>query len=350
MIKKLDKMKYSNNRHICFILLICLVIFTFSGCGQLKDPAKEMSETQIAAYQIISDALSSDIPFEKVNAIEVVAVTGQRNFLPKVTQLLQDPYVPVRFASAIAIGDLQYKTALNMVNQLLRDNDPNVVVAASYAMYKLGYPDYIEVLKDSAQNNKSLVVKANAALLLGKSGDRNSIQLLHQLMSDPTLEDNVGSSGMVGLGYQAAEALATLGDTSIIDKIWAMQYNTYVDIRLIGIRSMGALGTPQAENALMGLLSDPVTEVRLAAAAQLGKMKNLVGENVVLDVLKNNNLNNIANIQSRELISINILTALAIGEIGTPKLTKFLPDFLKNESPFVRIAAAKAVFQTSTSF
>jgi HEAT repeat protein len=42
------------------------------------------------------------------------------------------------------------------------------------------------------------------------------------------------------------------------------------------------------------------------------------------------------------------MTALAIGQIGTPNLTRYLPDLMENESKFVRLAAAKAVFQTST--
>jgi HEAT repeat protein len=38
---------------------------------------------------------------------------------------------------------------------------------------------------------------------------------------------------------------------------------------------------------------------------------------------------------------------MAIGQIRTPSLTKFLPELLKDESKFVRIAAAKAVLQSA---
>ena len=41
----------------------------------------------------------------------------------------------------------------------------------------------------------------------------------------------------------------------------------------------------------------------------------------------------------------DVLVALAIGQIKTPTLKKFLPKMLRNDSKFVRIAAAKAVFQ-----
>ena len=43
---------------------------------------------------------------------------------------------------------------------------------------------------------------------------------------------------------------------------------------------------------------------------------------------------------------VNVMAALAIGYIRTPALIKYLPQLLKNESKYVRIAAAKAVFQS----
>jgi HEAT repeat protein len=52
-----------------------------------------------------------------------------------------------------------------------------------------------------------------------------------------------------------------------------------------------------------------------------------------------------AGLDKEELERVNTLTALAIGQIGTASVTKFLPQLLKNESKFVRIAAAKAVIQ-----
>ena len=46
-----------------------------------------------------------------------------------------------------------------------------------------------------------------------------------------------------------------------------------------------------------------------------------------------------------DLERVKVLTALAIGQIGTESFKKFLPQLLPDDSKFVRIAAAKAVFQ-----
>ena len=121
-----------------------------------------------------------------------------------------------------------------------------------------------------------------------------------------------------------------------------MLISAYADDRVIGIRAMGTLGTAEAKDALITMLDDDILEVRLAAAGQLGALKDTSGESKVLDVFTKNLT---AGLNKEDLERVNVLTALAIGRIGTPPLTKFLPRFLKDKSKFVRIAAAKAVFQ-----
>ena len=321
----------------CALIVSLLLGLLLSGCGQkIQKQNPGMTKTQMDAYKIIGDALSSDNPIVRVNAIEIAATTQQETFMPTIQKLMHDPYVPVRFASCVAVGEMQYILARDTVNELLRDNDPNVTVAASYAMVKLDYPEYLLVLRGAVTGGNNPTIKANSALLLGKLGDKSSIPLLYQLMSDP------GSNDMVA--YQAAEALASLGDDRIFEKLWGMLMSAYADVKITGVKAMGTLGTTQAENALLSVLEDPILEIRLAAAEQLGKMNNKSGQKVVLEVFQNN-LNMTADFQSRE--RINTLTAMAIGEIGTPNLTKFLPQLMKNESPFVRLAAAKAVFVSS---
>jgi HEAT repeat protein len=110
----------------------------------------------------------------------------------------------------------------------------------------------------------------------------------------------------------------------------------------MGVRAMGALGTEEAKNALITKLDDDVLDVRLVAAEQLGMLGETTGEAEVLKVFTKNLT---SGLDKKELERVNTLTALAIGQIGTANLTKFLPQLLKNESKFVRIAAAKAVFQ-----
>jgi HEAT repeat protein len=104
---------------------------------------------------------------------------------------------------------------------------------------------------------------------------------------------------------------------------------------------MGALGTTEAKNALITMLDDDVLEVRLAAAEQLGLLGDTAGQRVVLEVFAKNLT---AGLDALALERVNVLTALAIGRIGTGAVARFLPRLLRDPSKPVRIAAAKAVF------
>ena len=256
--------------------------------------------------------------------------------MPNVQKLLADKVVPVRFAAAVAVGDLAYAPAKDEVGPLLNDPNPNVQIAAFYAISRLGQPElYQEICKAVAGSDQT--VRANAALLLGKSGNKDGIRFLYW-----TLQRD-DSSDMVIL--QAAEAIAMLGDQRIYRKLWTGLISKYADDRVIGIRAMGALGTDEAKSAIITLLDDPVPEVRLAAAEQLGKLGESGGEAEVLAVFEKNLM---ADMDAQGQQRTKTLAALAIGEIADERPAKYLPQLLQDPSKVVRLAAAKAVLRRST--
>jgi len=320
------------------LLFAYLVLFTF-GCDDLSQTtSSDFNVTNInapwsKAIRIIQEGLADNDPLVRVHAIEVVASTRQLKLMPTVRRLMQDKFMPVRFAAALAVGDLEYSPAKRSLNQLLNDNDANVIIAAAYAMSRLGSFEHLQVLRKAAKSNDQ-TVRANAVLLLGKSGDKSSLELLWKALQDKDSDDRVV--------YQSAEAIAMLGDERIYPKLWTMLISVHWDWRRMGVLAMGKLGTLEAKNALIRMLDDDVLEVRLAAAEQLGVFRDPIGEPKVLEVFKKN-LNTGPDRQANE--RANVLTALAIGRICTPGLRKFLPQLLQNESKLVRIAAAKAVFQ-----
>jgi len=320
------------------LLSACLVVSVFGCEGSSQSTLGDFYVTDIAsheaeAYRIIQSALADMNPLVRVNAIEVVATTRQIRLIPKVQRLLQDEFTPVRFAAALAIGDMEYSIAKNSVSRLLKDKDVNVIVAASYAMGKLGSTEYYEVIR-KVINSDDQTVRANAVFLLGKTGDKSALKLLEWAQEDKNSSDKVR--------FQVLEARARLADDEVLQKLWAIVYSAFADDRIMGLRAMGLLGTSKARDIIVTKLDDNVLEVRLTAAEQLGKLGDRIGESEVLEVF-NKNLTN--GLDKQAIERANVLTALAIGQICTPSLEKFLPQLLKNESKFVRIAAAKAVFQ-----
>ena len=338
---KTQKSQKLINPIIYTLLLVCLTLFVF-GCEGSSQRLGDYYVTNIAspqaeAYRIIQNALDDTNPVARVNAIEVIATTGQFKLMPRVQRLLQDQFAPVRFAAALAVGDMRYSQAKSSLNPLLKDRDVNVIIAASYAMGRLGSTEYFEVLRKAIKSNDP-TVRANAAFLLGKTGDKSSLDLLKSAQEDKDSNDKVR--------FQILESRARLGDEEVLQKLWAIVYSAFADDRIMGIRAMGLLGTPKAREILIVKLEDDVLEVRLAAAEQLGKLRDRIGETEVLDVFEKNLT---VGLDTEAIERANVLTALAIGEICTPDLENFLPKLLKNESKFVRIAAAKAVFQCKTN-
>jgi HEAT repeat protein len=319
---------------------ICVVLLALSGChwpGQASSPAPASAPYQLEAgtpqgqaQRIIVEGLNDSDPRIRTMAIEVVSTTRLIGLMPKVQTLLADHSAPVRFLAAVAVGDMQYAPAQSAIAAMTNDPDANARMAAGYAMTKLGHPEYVKLFRDAITSTDQ-TVRANAALLLGKSGDPEARRLLYWALQNRDSGEKVVA--------QAIESIATLGDERIYPKIWTRLISTYADDRVAGVRAMGLLGTAQARNAIVTTLDDPVLEVRLAAAEQLGKLSNPIGEPEVQQVFDKPP----AGMDSRATERIKILAASAIGEIATPSLTGQLAKLLADPSQPVRLTAAKAV-------
>lgn len=333
------------NRVTPLVVLAALLaaLFSLTGCSEPQAPTflaelgplppADMDKLEPQALRAVVDGLADPDPRIRANAIEVVALTDYVLLMPKVQRLLQDAAVPVRFLAILAVGDLEYALAENDVARLLEDNDTNIRMAAAYAMMKLGHPEYFKVFRDAIASEDQ-TVRANAAMLLGKSGRKEGLRFLYWALRADDSADKVV--------LQAAESIAMMRDRRIYPKLWSRLISAYADDRMVGIRGMGALATDEARNALVTMLDDPVLEVRLAAAAQLGKLDEPMGEEEVLSVFKTNAL---AERDEQGRQRVKILAALAIGEIGTESAKKYLPLLLADTSGPVRLAAAKAILQ-----
>ncbi len=317
-----------------------LALFLISGCEppptSPADSAYLFSaggDLQARARQIVFEGLQDPNPQVRANAVEVVATTGDLRLASRIQALLWDEAVPVRFAAALAVGDLEYALLAKDVERLLTDANPNIQIAASYAMTKLGHPEHYKAIYEAVASNDP-TVRANAVLLLGKSGRQEGLRYLYWALQRDDSADKVV--------LQAAESIAMLGDRRIYPKLWTQLISAYADDRVLGIRAMGALATNQAKNALVTMLDDKVPEVRLAAAEQLGRLGETMGEPNVVEVFEKRMITGV-DPWSQE--RIKIFAALAIGEIGTEPLAKYLPQLLQDPSGAVRLAAAKAVLR-----
>ena len=334
IVKNTRRHKRTQPFGACAVVSFVVFIFGCNGLLQKTTGPGSVEKLRPKAAGIIQEALADDDPRVRAKAIEVVSETRQIEFMPTVHWLMKDTSVPVVFNAILAVGQTRYHPAKGAVEQLLKDQDENIRIAAAYAMKRFGSSQSFGLL-GKAIASKDQTTRANAAMLLGKSGDESALRPLYWAMRDENSDDKVR--------FQAAEAIAALGDERILqDRLWATVFSSYADDRIMGIRSMAALGSEKAKEILIIKLDDDVLRVRLVAAEQLGALGDATGEPEVLDVLTGNLTDRL---NERDLEHTKVLAALAIGQIGTESLTKFLPRLLQDKSKSVRIAAAKAVFQ-----
>jgi HEAT repeat protein len=329
---------YKMNRlpkHSAFLLILTVVLVCLTaGCTSVvPQSGSDQTPLQSRASEVIYNGLNDPEPIVRSNAVEVVGSTRLAPLMPRVVQLFRDPVVPVRFQALIAAGDMRYTMAIRDIQQIYMElqEDVNVRMAAAYALVQMGSRQpadfYLQQIK-----NPDPTIRANAALLIGKGGQRSGLPLLEWAINDPQSDERVR--------LQALESLAMLQSPSAYEKIWTRLISAFADDRIMGIRAMAYLGDNQAMSAIATMLDDEVPEVRLAAAEQLGRLNDPVGETVVRQVLEKSISGDVAT-QMR----IKIMIAMAIGEIESESLARHLPKLLKDPSKIVQLAAAKAVFR-----
>ncbi len=322
---------------ICVAVVISMLLL---GCEEAVSTGEKTSSVQTGpvvskeqerALEIIYESLADPSDRMRANAIEVVSTTGRSDIMPVIIKLLKDEAVRVRFSAAIAIGDMAYAKGALSVKRLLNDPDANVRIAAAYALAQLKKMDLSDRIYDALGSNDQ-TVRANAILLLGKLGDRKAIEVLKKVARDELSGDMVTA--------QVAESIAMLGgDENTYREIWALLISKYAEDRAMGIRAMGALGTEEAQNAILTMLHDEIIEIRLLASEQLGLLGSNVGEAEVADYMVR--VSKTLNEQSR--LRADLIAVVAIGHMGSSGLADFLPNFLQSQSKDMQLRAAQSV-------
>ena len=318
-------------------LVLSLVILFFScGCveqqqsgGEKKAAADKFYELRNRAIKIVRAGLADENSYVRNRAIEVTSTAGRSELMQIVCGLLRDDEVAVRYAAALAVGDMSYPGGIMAATRGLRDKSVSVQMAAAYALIKLGKNRYSGILCKSATSSDQ-GVRAKAVVLLGRLGDKTHLELLHKVMRDKTSSDIVK--------IQTAEAIANLGDETILQsKLWPLLISKHADDKVIGIGAMAALGTPDAQNAILTMLMDDIQEIRLFAAGQLGSLGDTSGEEIVLKYLLS------PEFDVNQWSVANESAVAAVRQIGTGELKKFLPKLLDSRNKLIQLSAAQAV-------
>ncbi len=230
---------------------------------------------QRAAKQLVKSVRSDD-PFVRANAIEASLnlpnMSDDMRLTPMLQLALSDRAEVVRFAAAATVARGEIKAMIPSIRPLVEDRSANVRAAALVALYRCGESvDLTPIASMLTSQNASW--RANAALMMGLSGDVSAIPMLTDV-GEVGLP--IGVSQVQGLlsRLQLAEARLRLGDESAIGVVRAAMYSSYGEVRVLAIMMLGQIGDEKMQEALFDVIeSGPApVELRLAALASLAQV------------------------------------------------------------------------------
>jgi HEAT repeat protein len=323
-------------RKITLVTLILLFALTVLGCNSLSTGRIPIEKLQQRTCRTLLTMLADDDPLLRVHTLESLALLPDCNAVPAIRASLNDPIPAVRFAAAVAVGDVGDPASRNILQQLVRDPNPSVQLAAGYALEKLGDRHFANWY-DKILFSRDAKLAGQACMLIGKLGcttiRKDSSAKLWRVLTQ------TDQSPAVQL--QAAEALARLGDRKVLKKLLVFAGSLYADDKLLAIVGLKHIGGRDVFAQMTVLADDPQIEVKLSAIRALGKLAEKKQVRLVRDTLKYKDPDG----ESLATLRVRGLAALALGNVGTDKdiklLYKLMAETARNK--YLRIAAARAV-------
>lgn len=270
-------------------------------------------------------------------------------------QGLEDASPLVRFAAAMAIGDANYQPALAALVAKAQDKtgeqDKRVFCGILYALFRLGDTSHLQSLALLLQDPEASV-RANAALVMGKIGNRSAIGPLKSMLADEINE---------GAKYNITEALALLGDGGKQQLLEAYVRGYFMDLRLSAMPALARCNAPGAWQILkeQEAWGNPA-RVRIIAAGAVGLLdgehpggNDGSGYDLCVEACRNpaplakepeDQEQAFANASARG-VSLQRLAALSLGWMRNIEAVPVLARLLTHADGGVRVAAAESIIR-----
>ena len=331
-----------------------MLAFLAAGCGvTLWKPAASGADPYRAymdAMATLRQAAEDPDPVTRSNAIEALSRTVGAEAGPLFQQSLSDPYPSVRFAAAMAMGDVGYQPALAQLRQMAghdrassqAEPDKRVFCAVIYAMHKMGDTTFTGEL-GSLLMDQEQEVRADAAMVMGRMHEPSGITPLKVQLDqeqDPSVQ------------LQLLESLALLGDEQSAIRMEAHTKTQYMEDRLVAIAAMEQGEPSRARIVLAHLVSEKQPpRVRVAAAGTLAKLGQT---NRDLYKLASRAAQDPDAVMSKagttqepptqfEVRSLQRLAAIALGWMDRQEAVDILRPLLNSQDGGVKVASAMSI-------
>ena len=307
------------------------------------------------ALDALGRAAGDSDEYTRAKAVEaMVGVLGARAGQAYISAL-DDAKPNVRFAAAVAIGDLKYVPALNRLLDMARYKQPRaerqltVYCGVLYALHQLGRTG------DTAQlagflSHEGAVVRANAAMVMGRMGIPSAVRPLRMMYDD---EQDTAAK------LQAMESLARLGDPrALVELESRVRNSSLLDEKLVALRAMGQLGSDRTVLVLQSILRSQhePPQARVLAAGSLARRGTVTDFGYDLCLTSAGDPGGVMAVavgddgdpSTVDPVMRTTLQRLAVISLGWMKRTgaaDVLVDLLDSEDGGVRVAAAMSILR-----
>ena len=294
-------------------------------------------------------------PATRVHVMEALPLALGRDAGAMCKQALSDSSAEVRFAAAIATGNLRYKPAREKLLRLAKykvqgaERDARTYCAVIYALHRLGDDSHTgelgELLFDSRQN-----VRASAAVVLGKMREPSAAVPLKEALAREL--DH-------GMRLELTRSLARCGDRRALRLLEAYTKAQFVDERVLAIQAMAELRSPMGTRVFLQLLrGDESPRVRVTAAGALARIgaENRAGFRYCAQAalqpqkIMRRAFRGRREATDQETASLQRLAAMAMGWSTRGEAIDVLAALMASNDGGVRVAAAAAILQAMPQY
>ncbi len=174
---------------------------------------------------------------------------------PMIRALRNDPAAEVREACAQGLGYLGSEKAAKPLAEALKDPNVNVRRRAASALITVPAKSVQAQIEQALATDSSADVRRYAAEALAWIGDSSVVPALTKALKDPAPQ----------VRLYAAQALGKLGDKRATTALVELFNDPDEDVRWEAVEAVSKLRDPQARDALLAALNDPSPMVSTAA-------------------------------------------------------------------------------------
>jgi HEAT repeat protein len=236
------------------------------------------------AWDILKTNANENSTEKRTIAVRVLALLpGDARALEYAQKAATDEKPEVRVAAAIALGQLHGKSSVTILQTMLSDSEPSVVLAAASALIPSkdpgAYDAYYEFLTGERKTNKGLIAEQMKTLKDPKK------------LAELGVEQGIGFIPFAGIGYTAFQTLH-VDDVSPIRAAAAKMLTNDPDpesgialvketsdkswlVKTAALEAVARRGDPQLLDGIVPAMLDDNTSVRCTAAAAVIRLSTL---------------------------------------------------------------------------